>query len=148
MRKMQGMVMVEFAIVGGALMMVIFGCLEFGRATYSLAALNEGTRRAARLAAVCPINDPVIVPAVNFMGVNGFSASDVTLNYLDANGTVLAGTPASSSVYYVQVSVGGSIPLAIPLLNTAVSPSFTVTLPAESLGITIAADGSGVLTPC
>jgi len=148
MRKMQGMVMVEFAIVGAALMMVIFGCLEFGRATYSLAALNEGTRRAARLAAVCPINDPVIVPAVNFMGVNGFSASDVTLNYLDANGTVLAGTPASSSVYYVQVSVGGSIPLAIPLLNTAVSPSFTVTLPAESLGITIAADGSGVLTPC
>ena len=148
MRKMQGMVLVEFAIVGAALMMVIFGCLEFGRATYSLAALNEGTRRAARLAAVCPINDPVIVPAVNFMGVNGFSASDVTLNYLDANGTVLAGTPASSSVYYVQVSVGGSIPLAIPLLNTAVSPSFTVTLPAESLGITIAADGSGVLTPC
>jgi hypothetical protein len=148
MRKMRGMVMVEFAIVGAALMMVIFGCLEFGRATYSLAALNEGTRRAARLAAVCPINDPVIVPAVNFMGVNGFSASDVTLNYLDANGTVLAGTPASSSVYYVQVSVGGSIPLAIPLLNTAVSPSFTVTLPAESLGITIAADGSGVLTPC
>ena len=148
MRKMQGMVMVEFAIVGAALMMVIFGCLEFGRATYSLAALNEGTRRAARLAAVCPINDPVIVPAVNFMGVNGFSASDVTLNYLDANGTVLAGTPASSSVYYVQVSVGGSIPLAIPLLNTAVSPSFTVTLPAESVGITIAADGSGVLTPC
>ena len=123
MRKMQGMVMVEFAIVGGALMMVIFGCLEFGRATYSLAALNEGTRRAARLAAVCPINDPVIVPAVNFMGVNGFSASDVTLNYLDANGTVLAGTPASSSVYYVQVSVGGSIPLAIPFLSETLSPA-------------------------
>ncbi len=148
MRKMRGMVMVEFAIVGAALMMVIFGCLEFGRATYSLAALNEGTRRAARLAAVCPIKDPVIVPAVNFLGVNGFSASNVTLSYLDANGATLGGTPASSSVYYVQVSVGGSIPLAIPFLNTAVSPSFTVTLPAESLGITIAADGSGVVTPC
>ena len=148
MKKMRGVVMVEFAIVGAALMMVIFGCLEFGRATYSLAALNEGTRRAARLAAVCPINDPVIVPAVNFLGVNGFSASDVTLSYLDANGAALAGTPASTSVSYVQVSVGGSIPLAIPFLSTAVSPSFTVTLPAESLGITIAADGSGVLTPC
>jgi hypothetical protein len=148
MKKMRGVVMVEFAIVGAALMMVIFGCLEFGRATYSLAALNEGTRRAARLAAVCPINDPVIVPAVNFLGVNGFSASNVTLKYLDANGASLAGTPASSSVYYVRVSVAGSIPLAIPFLSTAVSPSFTVTLPAESLGITIAADGSGVLTPC
>jgi hypothetical protein len=148
MKKMRGVVTVEFAIVGAALMMVIFGCLEFGRATYSLAALNEGTRRAARLAAVCPINDPVIVPAVNFLGVSGFSASNVTLKYLDANGALLAGTPASSSVYYVRVSVAGSIPLAIPFLSTAVSPSFTVTLPAESLGITIAADGSGVLTPC
>ncbi len=148
MKKMRGVVTVEFAIVGAALMMVIFGCLEFGRATYSLAALNEGTRRAARLAAVCPINDPVIVPAVNFLGVSGFSASNVTLKYLDANGAPLGGTPASSSVYYVRVSVAGSIPLAIPFLSTAVSPSFTVTLPAESLGITIAADGSGVLTPC
>jgi hypothetical protein len=148
MRKMQGMVLVEFAIVGGALMMVIFGCLEFGRATYSLAALNEGTRRAARLAAVCPINDPVIVPAVNFMGINGFSASNVTVNYLDANGASLGAAPASSSVYYVQVSVTGSIPLAIPFLSEVLSPSFIVTLPAESLGITIAPDGSGVLTPC
>jgi Flp pilus assembly protein TadG len=148
MRKMRGVATVEFAIVGASLMMVIFGCLEFGRATYSLAALNEGTRRAARLAAVCPINDPVIKPAVNFLGVSGFSASNVALKYLDANGAALAGTPASSSVYYVRVSVAGSIPLAIPFLSTAVSPSFTVTLPAESLGITIAADGSGVLTPC
>jgi hypothetical protein len=148
MKKMRGVVMVEFAIVGAALMMVIFGCLEFGRATYSLAALNEGTRRAARLAAVCPINDPAIVPAVNFLGVSGFSAANVTLKYLDANGAPLAGTPASSSVYYVRVSVAGSIPLAIPFLSNAISPAFTVTLPAESLGITIAANGSVVLTPC
>ena len=148
MKKMQGIVTVEFAIVGAALMMVIFGCLEFGRATYSLAALNEGTRRAARLAAVCPINDPVIKPAVNFMGINGFSASNVTVSYLDANGNSLGTTPASSTVYYVQVSVAGAIPLAIPFLSESVGPSFTVTLPAESLGVTIAADGSGVLTPC
>jgi hypothetical protein len=148
MRKMRGVATVEFAIVGAALMMVIFGCLEFGRATYSLAALNEGTRRAARLAAVCPINDPVIKPAVNFMGVNGFSASNVALNYLDVNGASLGAAPTSSSVYYVQVSVAGAIPLAIPFLSETVVPSFTVTLPAESLGITIAPDGSGVLTPC
>jgi len=148
MRKMRGMVLVEFAIVGAALMMVIFGCLEFGRATYSLAALNEGTRRAARLAAVCPVNDPVIVPAVNFMGINGFNASNVTVTYLDANGASLGAGPAASSVYYVRVSVAGAIPLAIPFLSETLSPTYTVTLPAESLGITIAPDGSGVLTPC
>jgi hypothetical protein len=148
MKKLRGVVMVEFAIVGAVLLMVIFGCLEFGRATYAFAALNEGTRRAARLAAVCPINDPVIVPAVNFLGVYGFSASNVNVKYLDVNGAPLGGTPAASTVYYVQVNVAGSIPLAIPFLSETLSPSFTVTLPAESLGVTIAPDGSGVSTPC
>jgi len=146
MKKMRGLVTVEFAIVGAVLMMVIFGCIEFGRATYSFAALNEGTRRAARLAAVCPINDPVILPAVNFLGVSGLSTSNV--QYLDANGASLGATPTSSDVYYVQVNVFTSLPLAIPFLSAVLSPSFTVTLPAESLGITIAADGSGVVTPC
>jgi len=146
MKKMRGLVTVEFAIVGAVLMVVIFGCLELGRATYTFAALNEGTRRAARLATVCPINDPVILSAVNFLGENGFSSSNV--QYLDTNGAPLGATPASSAVYYVQVNVAGSLPLAIPFLSATLSPSFTVTLPAESLGITIAADGSGVVTPC
>jgi hypothetical protein len=148
MKKMRGVVMVEFAIVGAVLLMVIFGCLEFGRATYAFAALNEGTRRAARLAAVCPINDPVIVPAVNFLGVYGFNASNVNVKYLDVNGAPLGGAPAASTVYYVQVNVAGSIPLAIPFLSKTLLPSFTVTLPAESLGVTIAPDGSGVSTAC
>jgi len=146
MKKMRGVAMVEFAIVGAVLMIVLFGCLEFGRATYTFAALNEGARRAARLAAVCPINDPKVIAAVNFLGANGYSSANV--QYLDASGASLGGTPASSSVYYVQVNVIGSLPLAIPFLSAVLSPTYTVTLPAESLGITIAADGSGVVTPC
>jgi len=146
MKKMRGVAMVEFAIVGAVLMIVLFGCLEFGRATYTFAALNEGARRAARLAAVCPINDPKVLAAVNFLGVNGYSSANV--QYLDASGASLGGTPASSNVYYVQVNVIGSLPLAIPFLSAVLSPTYTVTLPAESLGITIAADGSGVVTPC
>jgi len=146
MKQMRGVVLVEFAIVGAVLMIVLFGCLEFGRATYTFAALNEGARRAARLAAVCPINDPKVLAAVNFLGANGYSSSNV--QYLDASGASLGGTPASSAVYYVQVNVIGSLPLAIPFLSAVLSPTYTVTLPAESLGITIAADGSGVVTPC
>ena len=136
MRKMRGLYMVEFAIVGLLLMMLLFGCLEFGLATFSLAALNEGTRRAARLAAVCPLNDTKIASAVNFMGVYGFNISNVNLSYLDANGNVL-GTPTLATVYYVQVNVQNyTIPLAIPGLSQSItSPSFAVTLPAESLGL-------------
>ena len=153
MKKMRGVVMVEFAIVGVVLLVVIFGCLEFGRATYTLAALNEGTRRAARLAAVCPVNDPAIAPAVNFAGIAGFNGTlspggNVNLQYLDANGAVL-GAPTAGAVYYVQVGVAGySIPLFIPGLNvTITSPTFTATLPAESMGLSVS--GTNVVsTPC
>jgi Flp pilus assembly protein TadG len=151
MKKMRGLYIVEFAIIGSLLMVLLFGCLEFGRVTYTMAVLNEGTRRAARLAAVCPINDPTIAPAVNFAAVVGFNATvggggNVNLQYLDVNGTSLGAAPTASSVNYVQVGVTGfNIPLSIPGMNvTITSPSFTVTLPAESLGLT----GTGVATAC
>jgi Flp pilus assembly protein TadG len=137
MKKMRGSYMVEFAIVGSLLMMLLFGCLEFGLVTFSMAALNEGTQRAARLAAVCPLNDPKITSAVNFMGVYGFNpATNVLVSYLDANGTTL-GAPTVGTVYYVEVQVQNyTIPLAIPGLSRSItSPSFAVTLPAESLGL-------------
>ena len=129
--------MVEFAIVGSLLLMLLFGCLEFGLVTYSMAALNEGTRRAARLAAVCPLNDPKITSAVNFMGVYGFNnATNVLVTYLDASGATLT-APTIGSVIYVKVSVQAyTIPLVIPGLSQSItSPSFAVTLPAESLGL-------------
>ena len=146
MKNMRGVYLVEFTIVAAALLMLIFGCIELGRATYTMAVLDEGTRRAARLAAVCPINDPAITAAVNFMGANGFNNSNVAVNYLDVNGASLGAAPAVASVYYVKVSVVGyTIPLAIPgLSETITSPSFAVTLPAESLGLS----NTGVSTAC
>ena len=147
MRRMRGVYMVEFAIVSSVLMITLFACIELGRTTYTLAALNEGTRRAARLAAVCPLNDPAIASAVNFMGVYGFNtATNVKITYLDANGNALAGTPPLSSVYYVKVNVTGyTIALAIPVLNLTITvPPYAVTLPAESLGLS----GAGVSTAC
>jgi Flp pilus assembly protein TadG len=138
MKKMRGLYMVEFAIVSSLLMMLLFGCLEFGLVTFSMAALNEGTRRAARLAAVCPLNDPKITSAVNFMGVYGFNdATNVLVTYLDANGATLTAPILAGSVRYVEVSVQNyTIPLAIPGLSQSItSPSFAVTLPAESLGV-------------
>ena len=138
MKKMRGLYMVEFAIVGSLLLMLLFGCLEFGLVTFSMAALNEGTRRAARLAAVCPLNDPKITSAVNFMGVYGFNdATNVLVTYLDANGATLTAPILAGTVRYVEVSVQNyTIPLAIPGLSQSItSPSFAVTLPAESLGV-------------
>lgn len=146
MKRQRGLTTVEFAIVGGVLMTVLFACLEFGRAMYTSAMLSEGTRRAARLAAVCPINDPVIKPAVNFTGLYGFTNANVSLDYLDAAGAPLGAAPAVVNVYYVRVQVTGyTMPLAIPfIMPTLVSPAYAVTFPAESLGIS----DTGVSTAC
>jgi Flp pilus assembly protein TadG len=143
---MQGIAMVEFAIVCAVLMTLLFACFEFGRAMYTLAALNEGTRRAARLAAVCPVNDPSIAAAVNFLGVSGFNNGNVSVGYLDANGASLGVAPPMTNIRYVRVSVVGyTLSLVIPFANQLVtSPPFTVTLPAESLGLS----DTGVLTAC
>ena len=42
------------------MLLVLFSVIEIGRAMFVLNALSESTRRAARMAAVCPINDPAI----------------------------------------------------------------------------------------
>lgn len=55
--RQKGIAVVEFAIVGGLLMMVVFGVLETGRALFTVNALTEATRRGARMAAVCPVGD-------------------------------------------------------------------------------------------
>jgi hypothetical protein len=68
------------------------------------------------------------------------------VEYLDANGASLGATPAIANVRYVRVRiVGYTIPLAIPFVSpTLTSPSFTVTLPVESLGIS----DTGAITAC
>jgi Flp pilus assembly protein TadG len=134
---MRGVYLVEFAIIASILMVLLFACIELGRGVYTFAALNEGTRRAARLAAVCPIDDPAITAAVNLLGLTGFSNANISVTYLDANGASLGATPAIDNVVYVRVSVVGyTVPLSIPFISpTLISPPFTVTLPAESLGL-------------
>jgi Flp pilus assembly protein TadG len=146
MKRMRGVYMVEFAISAAVLMILLFACIEFGRGVYTFAALNEGTRRAARLAAVCPINDPAITAAVNFLGAPGFNNANVSITYLDVNGNSLGAAPALVNVAYVRVSVVGyTVPLSIPFVNpTLIAPPFTVTLPAESLGLS----NTGVSTAC
>ena len=54
--RQKGVTTVEFAIIGTAFMIVLFGVIEVGRAVFTLNTLGETTRRAARIATVCPIN--------------------------------------------------------------------------------------------
>jgi Flp pilus assembly protein TadG len=134
--------MVEFAVVGAVLLILLFGVLEFGRLMYTFAVLGEGTRRAARLAAVCPLGSPNITNTVDFADLPDFTAANVQVQYLDVTGTP---TGVYTDINYVQVQiVGYAVPLAIPFINpTVTAPAFTVSLPRESLGVS-----STAITAC
>jgi Flp pilus assembly protein TadG len=134
-KRNRGLTTVEFSIVASLLFTLLFAVFEFGRLLYTYAALGEGTRRAARLAAVCPLNDAGIASTANFASLPNFTSSNIQVSYLDSSGGT---TAAFSAIRYVRVQiVGYSIRLSIPLINpTITSPAFAVTLPRESLGVT------------
>lgn len=139
----RGLTSVEFAIVGALLMMLVFGALELGRALFVANALAEGTRRGARVAAVCPINDP-LVAQTTILAVGGSSViapdlatDNVAVSYLNAAGTPIANPGANfTAIQYVQVQiVNYTQQLLIPFVPTSIAmPSFAATLPIESLG--------------
>ena len=146
-RKQRGVTTLEFAICGAVVITLILAVIEFSRAMFMLSVLKESTRRAARVAAVCPLNDPAIARAGTFVGLPNYSGANLVTEYLNSTGVVI-GNPAANfgAINYVRVRlVNYQLQLWIPFLNAVFqAPSFTVTLPRESLGI----PRTGVVTPC
>lgn len=141
-RLQRGTTTVEFALVGALAMIVLFGCIEFGRLLFVLNALTESTRVGARVAAVCPINHPAAKRVAVFHGgdgsVSGTELPDLTeenivLTYLDADGGATAAYP---DVRFVRVTVENyEFRFNVPFVARSMTlPPFTTTLPAESLG--------------
>jgi len=159
-QRQKGSTTVEFAIVAAVLFIMIFGVFEVGRGYYTYSMLDEVTRRGARLAAVCPINDPAIAQMAIFNAsgdgsnsnlVIGLTPGHVVIDYLDDASNVVA-TPADPAnflqIHYVRARVVGyqhdvSLPFIVGL-TSVVMPEFESILPRESLGI----PREGAITPC
>lgn len=153
-----GLATVEFAIVAVVLMTVILAVIDISRLYFAVVSLNEATRRGARAAAVCPVNDPAIaqIAVFNTSGqsgpspiVAGLQTQHVDVQYLNADGAPVA-SPAGAgfmNIRYVRVRINGGFQLQtfIPGLSQLVAlPDFAATLPRESLGI----PRDGVVVPC
>jgi hypothetical protein len=150
-----GLTTVEFAIVGMIAMIVIFAVFEIARVFFVYNMLEEATRRGARLAAVCPINDPAIAEIAVFNNsgggansavVQGLSTANIEISYLNDAGTVIADPVGNyGDITYVRARITGfQHQLLIPLFFRAfTTPPFPATLPRESLGVS--KDG---ITPC
>jgi Flp pilus assembly protein TadG len=146
-RNQRGTTTLEFAICGVVVLTLIFAVIELSRAMFMLGVLEESTRRAARVAAVCPIGDPAIATAGTFVTLPNFSAANLVTEYLNTTGGVIGNPTANfGAIDYVRVRiVNYQLQLWIPFMNAAFqSPNFTVTLPRESLGV----PRTGVVTPC
>lgn len=150
--RQQGLSTVEFALVAVVLFIMIFGVIEFGRAFFVASALDEATRRGARMAAVCPVNDPAIAQAAAFNNglVPGLDATYIAVEYLDDAGGIVIDPPATGfrAIRYVRVRVVGYqhqmfIPLITPL-SVFTMPEYATILPRESLGVPRA----GVVVAC
>ena len=154
--RQKGIALVEFAIVGSIALLMIFAVLEISRAIFVANALTEATRRGARMAAVCPIDDPAIAQVATFNApgagnispiVKYLDTTDFVLEYLDRTGNVI-GSPADNfqAIQYIQLRVVNfQHELLIPFANiTFTMPEFSTRLPRESLGV----PRSGVIRPC
>ena len=164
-RKMRGVYVVEFAIIGLLLFVLLFGVLEMGRLLFTVNALNETVRRGARLAAVCDISDPRILRRAIFNAADDSGASslianldtaDLSLIYLDENGAVVAspgdlsGATGFRAIRYVQLRIDNfTFDLLIPAVGgTLTLPAFRSTLPRESLGRHAESGAVPEITPC
>lgn len=161
-KRMRGVYVVEFAIIGLLLFTLLFGVLEMGRLYFTVNALNETVRRGARLAAVCDISDPIILRRAIFNAatdsgasslINNLKTADLSLTYLNVNGATVAspndltGANGFRAIRYVQIRVANfSFNLLIPGFSGVFTlPAFRSTMPRESLGRHAEA---GDITPC
>lgn len=143
-KNQRGVYAVEFAIVGSVFFIILFAVLEVGRLFFVWNILTEASRRGARLATVCDLDQNAVaahndmITAALFDNVTlvpNLSAPNLTIEYLQYNGTP---APDFNNIRLVRASITNyQHQMIIPgLFLTLNSPSFSTTLPRESLGVT------------
>jgi Flp pilus assembly protein TadG len=135
----EGRSLVEFAIVGGVFLTVMFGVIEFGRLYWTHNALRDAARRGARYSAIRR-NDAAGQQAVKNMVVygnpaggttplvNGLTTSNVGIEYVNYDGVELS---SRTTVKITNYKFNFSVPLIGGTINM---PAYRTSLPGESVG--------------
>jgi Flp pilus assembly protein TadG len=130
--RQRGAALVEFALVAMIFFVLLIGIFEFGRLMFTWNTAVETTRRGARLAVVCDMNDAQIKARMEQM-LPVLRDGDIQITYLPSGCDVdtclsvtveiLPGSQAAAAYQYV-----------IPLINSNWKiPAFSTTLTRESL---------------
>ncbi len=137
MRSQKGVYAVEFAIVAGIFMLLLFAIIEIGRLMFTYNVLHEASRRAARIAVVCRVDDVDIANMSLFDGVNlipNLSSANLVISYLTKEGAEPL-TPLGIEIVRAEISNYQHNFLVPGLYRIINSPTFTTNLPRESLGV-------------
>ena len=143
--KQKGAEIVEFAMIALLFFAMLFAVIEFSRALFVWNALTEATRRAARMAVVCPVGSPIPAQVAIFDVIGGTLGTSPIIANLTPAMVVVNYSDASANPAFVQVSIDVSaetgykhtllIPLwGGPLTFSPATIEFTTTLYSESLG--------------
>ncbi|MEZ9974779.1 hypothetical protein BCS96_02340 [Vibrio breoganii] len=146
--RQNGLAIIEFTVVSAVLLIVLFGIIEIARFVFSLQMLNEVTRRGARLATVCYVDQATKIPdltSIKALAPYGYEKEMLKIDYLDDEGNVLySGTGTISNDTFLDirfvrariVDFSYAFSLLKNILGDSISmPSFETILPSESLGI-------------
>lgn len=145
MRKInanKGITILEFTLTSSFLMLVLLSIISIGMFMFSMQAVNESVRTAARMAAVCEIHDSAIKTYVadNSL-VSMVGVDEIIIEYLGEDSQVLPSPISVEDVWFVRASATGLSYQFISLLDflgengLITIPSFETTIPSESLGI-------------
>ena len=142
-KNQRGAALVEFAIVAGVFLTVLFSIVEFGRLLWTHNALTDAARRGARYATVrkddaagilavknmVVYGDPNANPGTATPVVSGLTTGNVTVSYANYNGIQLSARATVSITNY-------QFRFAVPLIGgTLTMPSYRTSLPGESAGM-------------
>ena len=148
LKRQQGLAAVETALVAAVVLTVLFAVFEVARVFFVVNALEEATRRGARVAAVCQVNDPAIRDVALFDGsggsassplVYGLTSANISVDYVANDGTVITDPVGNfTDIDFVRVGIRNyQHELIIPFfMRTIDMPDFATTIPRESLGVT------------
>jgi hypothetical protein len=140
MKHIRGVYAIEFSIVASVFFLVLFSAIEVGRLLYTYSVLHEAARRAARIAVVCQVSADIHSQAL-FNGadlVPNLTNDNLSISYLKLDGTIIDDLVNDRGfIRLVRAEITGyKHQFLVPgLSRTLISPTFSATLPRESLGV-------------
>jgi Flp pilus assembly protein TadG len=127
----RGQVLAEFAVASLALLLMVFGIIDCGRALYTYHLVSDDARLGTRYAIVratvaCPGGTPSPDPLQSYIASESpattASALTVTTTCADAAGCSSSASPWNGAGCVVKVTVTYTFHFLVPLVSTLVIP--------------------------